>query len=112
MIELIRISKTEFINFCHKTAPATRNNSFLSHESRVFLFLYRVSQDASIHILGALFRVSPNTAMKAFNDILFFLFMKDSYIPSVWNDPNISDAEIEDFLANLRDSQSPVIRYN
>ena len=49
--------------------------------------------------------------MKAYKDVLFYLFMNDSYIPSVWNNANLTEEELTGFLTNLRNIQSPGIRY-
>ena len=108
---LIRIHKREFEQFCIMTAPATQNRTALSHDSRAFLFLYRLCQGASADVLGALFRVSPNTAMRAYKDVLFYLFMNDNNIPTTWNNGNLSEQELTEFLTNLRNAQSPSIRY-
>ena len=107
---LIRINQQEFDLFCNFTAPASRHSTVLSHESRAFLFLYRIAHNTSKEVLGALFRVSPNTAMRAYNDMLFFLLMNDSYIPSMWNRANVTEQELQGFLIQLRNIQSAGIR--
>ena len=111
MQKLIGIFKHEFLDFCTITAPASQNvRCVLSHKSRVFLFLYRMTQDASTHVLGALFKINHVTAMKVFDDILFYLLIHDPHIPRVWNDSTATEADIEELLVKIRDSQSPGIR--
>ena len=82
----------------------------LTHEARVFLFLYRFTQDVSTNVTGALFRISHQTAMKIFDDVLFFLLMCDPHVPRVWNDETATEADIHALLVRIRDSQSAGIR--
>ena len=110
MRKLIRITKPEFVEFCRLTAPASPNRTVLSHEARAFLYRLRVSQNFSKDVLGVLFRVSPKAAMKSYDDVLWFLFMHDSNIPAAWNDPEITDIEVEGFLTRLGNEQSHGVR--
>ena len=58
--KLIRINKAEFEGFCAMTTPVTLHSTVLSHPSRAFLFQFRVCQDASKEVLGALYRAVLN----------------------------------------------------
>ena len=102
MRTLIKIWKHEFINWCEFTRPATRRQCVLTAESRTFLYLYRITHDVSQEVLGALFGVSPKTAMKAYNDVLFFLLMSDHNIPS--HDHTMTNLELESLLLQLHHS--------
>ena len=64
----------------------------------------------STELLGAMFKISPKTAMKVYDDILFFLLMHDPNIPRIWNDRTATDQDIEDLLRNIIDQQSEGIR--
>ena len=109
---MIGIFKHEFIDFCTFTQPVSRRiKCFLSHEARIFLFLYRYVHDVSASVLGVLFQISRNTAMNIFNDILYYLLYHDPLIPKVWNDETATDEEIEQFLLEIQEAQSPAIRY-
>ena len=57
------------------------------------------------------FRVSANTLMKSYKDVLFFLFFSDSNIPSAWNNANVTQEELTAYLTNLRNIQSEGIQY-
>ena len=111
MRSLIRISKNQFIEICNFTVEASPTSPILlSHESRVFLFLYRMAHKTSIHHLASLFDISPKAAKKVYDDVLFFLLMNDPHIPCIWNDETATENEVESFLQQLRDRQSPGIK--
>ena len=108
---LIGIFKEEFVEFCNEMRPASQNiRSVLSHEARVFLFLYRYVQDCSTYVLGALFRISKQTAMKVYDDMMMFCLYHDPYLPRVWNDATASEADIEALLTRIQQTQSPGVR--
>ena len=109
MRTLVKIWKPEFIDFCNFCRPATRIHRVLSHESRVFLFLFRLTHGTSNHVLGAFFNISPKTVMTIYNEILFYLFMFDPHIPCY--DDSMTDEELESLLLGVRNRQSPAIRY-
>ena len=109
MLTLIKMEKEKFIEYCEFSRPATRNNCTLSHESRVFLFLYRFVHDTSGRVLGALFNIDSQVAIRTYNDILFYMFMFDPHIPCF--DNTMTNEELESLLISLRNQQSPGIRY-
>ena len=112
--DLIGIFPHEFAEFCTMTRPASLQLSdtraALSHEARAFLFLLRFCQDFPIQVLGAFFKISCPTAMKAYDDILFYLLYFDPHIPRVWNDATASNEDIEALLLRIKENQSPGIR--
>ena len=55
MRKLIRIKKAQYNELCTFTLPATVGHTVLSHQSRVFLFMYRMAHKTSIYHLGVLF---------------------------------------------------------
>ena len=110
---LVGITKEEFIEFCRYTAPASpTRNVKVSHESRVFLFLYRYKQGASCDVLSVLFEISRQSCMTIFNDVLFYLFYHDPHIPRMWNDETATSHDIEVFLREVAERQSPSIRWD
>ena len=54
-----------------------------------------------------MFDIDEDTAKHSYQDILMYFFNFDDFIPSIWNDPQVSDQEIEQLLFNIRDRQSP-----
>ena len=109
---LIGIFRQEFVEFCVFTRPATQHRrSSLTHESHTFLFLFRYVQDASCEVLGALFGISADSAMRYYDDVLYFLIYHDPYIPRIWNDATASIQDIESLLRDVQQRQSPGIRY-
>ena len=108
MRTLIKIWRPEFEEFCNFCRPATRTRGILSHESCIFLFLYRMTHGTSSVVLGALFRISPRTVMKVYHDVLFYLLMCDPHIPA--HDDTMTDVELESLLLGVRNRQSPGIR--
>ena len=108
---LIGIFRSEFTEFCEFARPASANRrSILSHESRVFLFLFRYVHGISTELLGTMFKISADTAMKVYDAVLFFLLMHDENIPRIWNDRSATEQDIEDLLRNIIDQQSEGIR--
>ena len=109
MRTLIKVWKNEFVVACNNTRLASRHSRALTHEARVFLFLYRMIHGTSAQVLGALFNVTPMTALKSFDDLLFYHLYFDPFIPS--HDNTMTNVELESLLLGVRNRQSPGIRY-
>ena len=108
---MIGIFRGEFIQFCNEMRPASNCvRSVLSHEARVFLFLYRYVQDCSTYVLGALFKISNKSAMKVYDDMMMYCLYNDPYLPRIYDDATASEADIEALLTGIMQNQSPGVR--
>ena len=100
----IKMWPEEFEEYCEQIEGATRPNAILPHRARVFFFLYRMCQDRTYSELAFDFLISEETASNAFNDILMYIVMKSNFLPVIFNDETVTDAEIEAFLYNALNS--------
>ena len=111
MRTMIGIFQHEFIRFCTWTQPASSSvRSVLSHEARIFLYCLRLVQDLSMEVLGALFDISNKTAMKVYDDVLWFLLFNDPNIPRLWNDATATQEDIRTLLRRIQEGQSEGVR--
>ena len=76
----------------------------------MFLYLHRMVTGKSFAELALDFDIDPSTAERTFKDILMYQVMFSAYIPTVWDDQNATDEEIESHLEAISDSQSPGIK--
>ena len=110
MRDKIKIWPHEFRAFCLESAIATRPNNILSHEARVFLYLFRINQGCTFKMLEWHFDIATETARHTYLDIFAYFVLFDPHIPSIFDDNSVTEAEIEGYLFAIRDSQSPGIR--
>ena len=94
-----------------QTATATAPNCKLPHPARCLLYRYRLTRGATFTQLGSLFQCNRRSARKAFWDIGMFNLMCDPLgaLPNIFDD-NLTDLELERFLLDVIDRQSPGVQ--
>ena len=108
----IRITKDEFLHeFCPSVIDASPPNQRQEHEAKCFLFLVKMAECPSFDQLAADFMISRQCASTWFLDILFALFLTCDYIPTIFNDTNATDQEIDSLLESVRAAQSPYVKH-
>ena len=73
----------------------------------VFLFLIKMANNSSFASLASDFMITRATARRWFLDISFGMFL--TFLPTLFNDSNTTDAEIDLFLESINNDQSPYI---
>ena len=112
MLVKIRMRKVEFLDeFCPAVADASSENLRHEHESKCLLFLIKMTANDSFDNLAADFMISKRTARGWFLDILFAIFLTCPYIPSLYNDDDTTDEEIDSLLESIRNEQSPYVKH-
>ena len=112
MLVKIRMRKKEFLDeFCPAVIDASTDNMRHEHESKCFLFLIKMTANDSFDNLAADFMINRITARRWFLDILFALFLTCPYIPSLYNDEETTDEEIDALLESIRNEQSPYVKH-
>ena len=107
----IRITKEMFLEeFCPPLMCATQIERH-EHEAKCFLFLIKMASNESFDSLASDFMISTKSARSWFLDISFAMFLTCPYIPSLFNDNQTSDAELDAFFASINNDQSPYIRH-
>ena len=108
----IRISRDLFLNeFCPALACASTQNARREHESKCFLFLVKMAGNPSFDDLASDFMITKTTARHWFLDVLFANLLTCPHVPSLFNDENTTDAEIDSLLESVRDQQSPYVKH-
>lgn len=108
----IRISRDMFLDeFCPSLASASTQNARRDHESKCFLFLVKMAGNPSFDDLASDFMITKTTARNWFLDVLFALFLTCPHVPSLFNDENSTDAEIDSLLESVREEQSPYVKH-
>ena len=70
-----------------------------------------MSSNPSFKDIAADFMINERTARRWFLDILFAFFLTSSYIPSLFNDEDTTDEEIDSLLESIRAAQSPYVKH-
>lgn len=76
----------------------------------MFLFLHRFVSGKAFADLALDFEIDQQTAADTYKDILMYLLMFCPHIPTIWDDENATEQDIEQLLFSIRNSQSPGVR--
>ena len=107
-----RISKAMFLDeFCLSLANASTQNARNDHEAKCFLFLIKMAGNPPFQDLASDFMITKTTACRWFLDVLFAHFLTCPHVPSLFNDENATEAEIDSLLESVRDAESPYIKH-
>ena len=99
-----------FLNeFCPPLMDATHLQGH-EHEAKC-LFLIEIANNSSFASLASDFMITRATARRWFLDISFAMFLTCPFLPTLFNDSNTTDAEIDLFLESINNDQSPYIKH-
>ena len=79
-------------------------------QARVLLFLIRFTSGKAFADIALDFDIDEDTAKNTYQDILMYMLMHDPNLPTIWDDSTATEDEIENFLLNLKNQQSPGIK--
>ena len=84
----------EFIELCRFLQGTDYSRLELSHEFRIFLFLYKYIHDVSHEHLGVLLGVTRKSIERSYDDVLFYFKQFFPHIPRFWNDVAASSYDV------------------